>query len=143
MELLKKTYYSSLVKLPTTRGLLKMIFLGLITLGIYPLVVYTKISNEINIVASRHDGKITMNYFLVCFIFSWMTLGICPIVWIHRICNRIGNELNRRGVAYNFGASCFWLWGVLGAFIIIGPYVFVHKFMKAMNKLNADFNQKG
>lgn len=39
-------------QLPTTRGLLKVLLLGVVTFGIYPIVVYSKISNEINLVAS-------------------------------------------------------------------------------------------
>lgn len=130
-------------QLPTHRGLLKMILLGFITLGIYPLVVYSKISEEINLVASPHDGKHTMHYCLIYFIFSWLTLGIAPFVWIHRICNRIGDELQRRGLDYRFGAIDFWLWGLLGSLIVVGPFIFVHKFMKSMNLINEDYNQKG
>lgn len=130
-------------QLPTRRGLLKMILLGLITFGIYPLVVYSKISEEINLVASPHDGKHTMHYCLIYFIFSWLTLGIAPFVWIHRICNRIGGELQRRGLDYRFGAIDFWLWGLLGSLIVVGPFIFVHKFMKSMNLINEDYNQKG
>lgn len=130
------------MQLPISRGLLKIILLGFITLGIYPLVVYSKISREINIIASRHDGLSTMHYILVLLL-SPFTFGIVPLVWFHRICNRIGNELRRRGIPYEFDASTFWLWNVLGYLILVGPLVFVHKFMKAMNILNADYNEKG
>lgn len=130
-------------QLPTERGLLKMILLGLITFGIYPLVVYSKISDEINLVASKHDGKHTMHYCLIYFIFSWLTLGIATIVWIHRISNRMGDELKRRGIDYSFDASDFWIWNVLGSLIIVGPFIFVHKFLKAMNQINADYNKVG
>ena len=43
------------VQLPTTRGLVKFILLSIITLGIYALVVYCKLSTEINITASKYD----------------------------------------------------------------------------------------
>lgn len=125
---------------PTNRGLLKMIIFGFLTLGIYPIVVYSCISTEINVVASRYDGKSTMHYCLICFIFSWLTFGIAPFVWCHRISNRMGNELRRRGLNYSFDASDFWLWGILGSLIIIGPYIYVHKFLKAMNIINANYN---
>ena len=131
------------LQLPTNRGLLKMILLGLITFGIYPIVVYSKISEEINLVASPHDGKHTNHYCLMYFIFSWLTLGIAPFVWIHRICNRMGGELQRRGLGYRFGAIDFWLWGILGSLIVVGPFIFVHKFLKSMNLINEDYNQKG
>lgn len=131
------------LKLRTNRGLTKNFFLGLITFGIYPLVVYSHISEEINTVASKYDGLHTMHYCLIYFIFSWLTMGIVPLVWCHRLCARTGNELKRRGISYDFGASDFWLWGILGSLIIIGPFVWIHKHMKAMNLINADYNQKG
>lgn len=130
-------------QLPTERGLLKMILLGLITFGIYPLVVYSKISEEINLVASKHDGKHTMHFCLIYFIFSWLTLGIATFVWFHRISNRMGDELKRRGIDYSFDASDFWIWEVLGSLIIVGPFIFVHKFLKAMNQINADYSKVG
>ena len=129
--------------LRTNRSLLKTILLSLITLGIYSLVVMSNVGEDVNTVCSRHDGKHTMHYCLVFFIFSWLTLGIVPLVWQHRICNRMGDELKRRGLNYEFSASTFWLWGILGALIIVGPFVFGHKFFKAMNISNADYNVKG
>ena len=130
-------------QLRTNRGLLKLILLSIITLGIYGLVVMCHISSEINEVASRYDGKKTMHYALLFFVFSWLTLGIAPIVWQHRISNRIGNELQRRNQDYQFSAKTFWLWGVLGALIIVGPFVYTHKFLKSMNLINADYNING
>lgn len=124
----------------TNRGLLKMILLGIITFGIYPIVVYSQISEEINVLASPHDGKHTMHYCLIFFLFSWLTLNIATLVWWHRISGRIGQELRRRNLQYSFGASDFWLWNILGLLIVIGPFVYIHKLMKAMNFINADWN---
>jgi len=131
------------LKLRTNRGLLKLILFGIITFGIYPLVVYSHISTEINSVAERYDGKHTMHYCLLVFIFSWLTLGIASFVWYHRVCNRTGAELRRRNIAYDFDAADFWLWGILGSLIFVGPFIWVHKHMKAMNLINADYNLKG
>lgn len=131
------------LQLNTTRGLLKFILLTLITFGIYALVFYSNISTDINLIASRHDGKKTMHYCLLTFIVAPITLGIAGIVWCHRISNRIGNELTRRGIAYDFGASDFWLWNVLGSFIAVGPFIYLHKLCKAMNLLCADYNVNG
>ena len=130
-------------KLPTKRGLLKMIIFSPLTFSIYPLVVYSRISTEINTVASRHDGKHTMHYCLIFFLLTGLTFGIAPIVWFHRISGRIGCELKRRGINYTFGSADFWLWNVLGSIIFVGPFVFIHKFLKAMNLINADYNQRG
>ncbi len=131
------------LQLQTKRGLVKFILLSLITCGIYALVFYSKVSTDINLIASRHDGKKTMHYCLLLFIVAPITLGIAGIVWYHRISNRIGNELTRRGIGYDFGASSYWLWNVLGSLIGIGPFIYLHKLCKAMNLLSADYNVNG
>ena len=163
-------------QLPCERGLLKMILLSILTLGIYPLVIYSQISMEINMVASRHDGQRTMHYLWMCFL-APLTLMIYPFVWLHNLCNRFGSELRRRQINYKFSATSFWLWtfvyGFVGLlltgiavavlhFIVeldmilvisigsalliassVGPLVFVHKFLKASNLINADYNRRG
>ena len=137
----QQAYQEYREQLPTKRGLLKMIIFGILTLGIYNLVIYCKISSEINTVA-RADHRHTMHY-LIVFLLTPFTLGILPIIWTHKICNRIGNELKRRNIPYDFSSSDFWLWGVLGALIAVGPYIFIHKFMHAMNKINGSYNLNG
>ena len=130
------------IQLPTGRGLAKMFFLGILTLGIYPTVIWSRIVTELNLAASRYDGKRTMPYFAMC-ILAPITLGIYLPVWFHGFCSRVGNELKRRNIDYQFGAKTFWLWNVLGSLILVGPFIFVHKLMKAMNRINEDFNRRG
>ena len=130
-------------QLKTNKGLLKTILLSIITFGIYGLVVMSSVSNDINVVASRYDGKKTMHFCLLAFIVTPFTLGIGAIVWYHKISARIGAELQRRGIDYKFGAGHFWLWSFLGSFILIGPFVYMHKLLKAVNLMNADYNAKG
>ena len=84
-----------------------------------------------------------MHFCLLFFIVAPITLGIANIVWYHKISNRIGNEIKRRNIAYNFSAADFWLWNVLGSFIVIGPLVYMHKLFKATNLMCADYNVKG
>ena len=128
--------------LPTRRSLCKMIFLGLVTLGIYPMVIYSKIITELNILASRYDGKRTMTFYGMVML-APLTLSVYPFVWSHNLCARIGEELQRRSIDYKFGPSQFWLWGILGSLILVGPFIFTHKLMKSMNLLNKDFNENG
>lgn len=136
-------YQGPAKQLPTNRGAIKAILLSLITLGIYPLVLYTKMADELNLTASKYDGKRTMNFCLLCFIVAPLTLGIGAIVWFHNFSARIGNELKRRGINYSFGAGSFWGWNLLGCFIVIGPFIYVHKLIKAINLINEDYNVKG
>ena len=65
-------------QLKTNKSLAKYIFLSIITLGIYGLVVMSSVSNDINIAASRYDGKKTMHYLNITCVF-FKIFGIpCP-----------------------------------------------------------------
>ncbi len=129
--------------LKTKRGLIKYIIFCIITLGIYNLVVFTKISNEVNFVCTKHDNDRTMPYLLMLLLCP-ITLGIVDIVWYHKLSNRIGAELKRRGVPYSFGGKHYWLWNVLGiALCGVGPFVYHYKLFKASNLMNKDYNQNG
>lgn len=130
-------------QLKTNRGLLKYILLSMITLGIYGLVAMSNVSSDINTIASRYDGKKTMHYCLMFFLFSWLTIGIVPLVWYHRMSKRVGNELSRRGISYSFGAGTYWGWGILGSCIVVGPFIYLHKLLKAMNLLAEHYNVNG
>lgn len=131
------------VQLKTNRGLLKFILLSLVTFGIYSIVAMSSVSTDINIIASKYDGKKTMHFCLLSFVFSWLTCGIGVFVWYHKLSNRIGNELKRRNIDYSFNASSFWLWTLLGSFIVIGPFIYCHKLFKAMNLIAEDYNING
>ncbi len=77
------------------------------------------------------------------FLLGPITLYIFGLVWFNNLSSRIGNELKRRGLNYDFGASDFWLWNVLGSLILVGPFIYIHKLSKAMNLLAQDYNYKG
>lgn len=128
--------------LRTNRSLLKFILLSLITFGIYGLVVLCHVSEEINRVAAPRDGKSTMHFALIFFLLGPVTLGIAQLVWYHRISKRMGEELSARGIDYHMSAGTYWGWAFFGSLILIGPFVYFHKFLKSMNLINADFNAK-
>lgn len=130
-------------QLPTNRSLGKLILLSLVTLGIYGIIFMSAVGEDINAIASRYDGKRTMHYCLLVFVISPLTLGIAGVVWCHKISNRIGSELQRRGIDYDFDAGTFWLWEVLGSLIIVGPFVYLAKLCRAMNELCENYNKLG
>lgn len=130
-------------QLKTNKSLLKTILLSLVTFGIYGLVVMSSVSNDINVVASRYDGKKTMHYCLLTFVIGPITLGIAVFVWFHKLSNRIGDELKRRNIDYSLSASDYWLWNVLGSLIVVGPFIYLHKLFTAVNKMNEDYNLHG
>lgn len=129
-------------KLRTNRTLLKYILLSIVTLGIYSIVCFSHISEEINLVA-KSDGRHTMHFCLLFFLVSWVTLGIGSLVWMNNICGRMGVNLAARNIDYKFSAGTFWGWGFFGSLILVGPFIFMYKFFKSMNLLNEDYNNRG
>lgn len=99
-------------------------------------------SSEINKIASKYDNKHTMFFLWVCLL-SGLTLGILPLVWIHKFCNRIDAEMTRRGIEHNFSSNTWWGWGFFGSLIIVGPFIFMYRLFKNFNALCADYNEKG
>ncbi len=130
-------------KLKTNRGLLKYILLGLITFGIYDIVVMYDVTESTNMVATPHDGRKSTNYLLMFFLFGWLSLGIAWLVWYSNLSDRIGNELQRRGMPREVSMADFWLWGILGSLIIVGPFIYLHKLLKATNLMCEDYNARG
>ena len=130
-------------QLKTNKSLLKYILLSIITCGIYGLVVMSSVSNDINVVASRYDGKRTMHYCLLFFLVGPITFGIGYLVWYHKISARIGAELQRRQIPYSFGAADYWLWNILGTCILVGPFIYLYKLFKATNKMCEHYNING
>ena len=126
--------------LKTHRAMWKYLVFSLLTLGIYSIVFWSGISSDINVVASRYDGKRTMHYCIVFFLLSVITLFIFPLIWFTKLCGRIGNEQQRRGLRKTISGGTFWLWAVLGTLFIAGRFIFVHKVAKAMNSICADYN---
>lgn len=124
-------------------GLLKYILLTVLTLGIYGIYVFAKMGSNLNAIAGMHDGKNTMNYWLLALLIGPLTLGIGYLVWNHKFCARLGIELNRRQIPRNISAATYWLWNVLGILIIVGPLVYVYKLCHAMNDLIDDAKAKG
>ena len=128
--------------LPTDRSLTKWLLWGLLTLGIYNLVVGSRMSDEINIVARKYDGRKTTNFIWI-FLLSYVTSGLAAIIWWHFLSDRISCELKRRSIPYSFGPVDFWLWCFVLGILIVPIFVFLYKYLHAMNLLNADYNQKG
>lgn len=81
-EQTQQTSTAPVGQLKANKSLVKYILLSLITFGIYGIVILSSVSNDINIIASRYDGKRTMHYCLLCFLVGNITFGIGYIVCI-------------------------------------------------------------
>lgn len=126
------------------RALWKFIVFTILTCGIYAIVFFSSISDDINLAATRRDGKKTMHFCLVAFLLGPITCGIMDFVWYHQISERIGDEARARGFQTDFNASTFWLWYVLGSLLcFVGPFIYMHKLCEAMNAIANSYNANG
>lgn len=130
------------VELPTNRSWVKLVFLGLLTLGIYTQVIWDQIIQDLNYVARPYDGKRTMSYACMSVI-SPFTLFIYMFYWYHILSARLGSELRRREISYHFGPLYFWILNILLGWTIICPCIYLHMIAKSVNLINADYNKKG
>lgn len=118
--------------------------LSIVTLGIYSIIVWTRMVNDVNTIATPYDKRHTMHYCIMIFLLSWSTLGIYPLIWNHNFADRVSNELRRRGINYGFGVGTFWGWGFFGRLLLgIGPLIYVYKLIQSMNYICHDYNVRG
>ena len=130
--------------LDTNRTWWKLLLLSIVTCSIYPIIFYSNLGSDVNEVCGRYDGKKQMHYCLVYFLLAPITCGIFAFIWMHQLCDRIGNELKRRNLGSDFGAGTFWLWGVLGSMLCgVGGIIFLYKLCKAANLMCEDYNNRG
>lgn len=129
--------------LKTDRNLILFLVFSVITCHIYSLFFMASLVDDLNYVAFPRDGRRTMNYWLLVFVIAPITCGIAYWVWMHNLSNRVGEEARSRGIQTDFSAVSFWLWNVLGSFIVIGPFIYLFKLFETMNAICTDYNQKG
>lgn len=127
----------------TDRNLLTYILLSIFTCGIYNIVFYSDLGDDVNFIARPRDGKHLMHYCLMYFLVGPFTCGIYMFVWFHSLSARIGNEARARGIATSFGAGSFWLWYVIGSFFIVGPFIYIYQLCSTMNMISEDYNRRG
>ena len=127
-------------KLQTNRSMWKLMFLSIVTLGIYSIFFFIPFSFDIDKVSPKDDHSKTMN-FVFAYILSLFTFSIVLDFWHYEIAGRIEEALSNRNINYNFQTKDFWCWFVLGSLILVGPFVYFHRLCKAMNLLCEDYNQ--
>lgn len=114
------------------RNIALFIFLGFITCGIYWIVVFCKISKDINRICEG-DGRDTM-FYLWTWLLGIVTLGIYPLVWFYKAMDRLCDNGYRYAVRVKHSGGDFLLWTLLGSFIAVGPIVAYCYFVADINQ---------
>lgn len=130
-------------KCKTNRRLVKCIFLGLITLGIYNLAVAVRLGSDLNRVQKQLGipGKKVMNFIGACFL-SIITLGIPLFIWSIRVPNRVYLYADKAGVQKRGSCKAFFLVTILLCWTIIGPLIVMSKLLKTANNVCKWYNDQ-
>ena len=127
-------------QLATNRALWKFVVFGLLTAGLYNMIIMSNMVDDVNIIASRYDGQRTKSYWIANFLLAPITLFIYSLVWGHTLYRRIGQEQTRRGTTGRpLTAGAFWM----NLIPIVGPFISTHKLCVAQNQIAADYNYRG
>ena len=128
--------------LKTNRSVWKYIFFGIITLGIYDLVLIHEMARDLNRIGEGDGSKPTAGL-LKCILLSCVTLGIYWFIWIYSFQERMADNASRYSVNVRESGAVVLLWSLLGALALgIGPFVAMHMMLSNLNKLAKAYNQK-
>lgn len=122
------------------RSLIILILLSTITFGIYGLYFWSKYAQDMNIVC-QGDGKHTRGI-IARIVFSMITFGIYEMVWMYGVGERIAENAHKRGRRVNISGGGLLLWYILGSFIVIGPFIALHKMIHGLNDLCYAYNDQ-
>ena len=126
--------------LRTDRKMWKMMILHVLTFGISSIFFFIPLSYELEKISPAREGHKLINY-AIAYIASLFTLSIFLLVWFYELTRRVEEALQERGIAYDFGTGTYWGWYFLGSYIIVGPFIYIHKLCTAMNLLCEDYNK--
>ncbi len=121
------------------RSYLRVFLLSIVTLGIYPLYLIEIIAENTNIACSR-DGKRTWGIFPVLTL-GIVTLGIFPIIWHCMQIQRYRSFCEKNGEECRISIKFYLLWTLLGAPILVGPFIAWARFLSAYNQVCRIFNE--
>ncbi len=107
------------------RSFFVYVLLSILTLGIYHIYFWTKISNDVEVLCEG-DGKKTMKY-VFCFLLNIITFGIFGLVWKYKLAERLRANAARYNL--NFSESG----GLVLALSIFASLFFIPHFVLAKN----------
>lgn len=119
------------------RGMVSYVILSVLTLGIYHIVFWTKLSKDVNALCEG-DGKKTMKY-VFCWLLNIVTLGIFSFVWKYKLAKRLQNNAARYDLRISESGALVVVLSIVFAFFPVAQAVLVKNF-NALAKAYNDYN---
>ena len=120
------------------RSLAVFLLLSFITCGIYSIIFFYQYTEDVNKVCYG-DGEKNQNYIIVCLL-SMITCGIYWYYWLYRQADRLNHAAPRYHMDFQEDGVTVLLWYLLGAFILVGPFIALHIMIKNMNAIAPVYN---
>ena len=118
------------------------IFLGIITLGIYPIVVLTHVRREVNTLTADNGVKKQMPFFWA-YVLGLVTYEIVPIVWLAHMAEKVQiAALERKVTSTRISKAFVVCWLLFGSYIIVGPFLVFCRFFKLLNLVEQAENKR-
>ena len=86
------------------------------------------------------DGKKTWGFLAYVF-FGLITVGIYDLVWLYTVGDRLYDNAKKYNLTFKEGGGTVLLWFLLGALIIVGPFIALHIVFKNTNALADEYNK--
>ncbi len=119
------------------RSFISYLILSCLTLGIYSIVFWHKISKEVNVLCEG-DGKKTMKYVFV-WLLNIVTLGIFGLVWKCNLANRLRKNAERYNLRFSESGALMVV--LCTVFFPIGGLLIAHwALIKNFNAMGNAFN---
>lgn len=119
------------------RGMVSYIILSVLTLGIYHIVFWTKLSKDVNALCEG-DGKKTMKY-VFCWLLNIVTVGIFGFVWKYKLAKRLQDNAARYDLRISESGALVVVLAIVFAFFPVAQAVLIKNF-NALARAYNDYN---
>lgn len=122
------------------KSILAYFLLSFLTLGIYTLVFWHKLSKEVNVLCDG-DGKKTMKYF-PAWCLSIITFGIFGLIWKYKLAERLRDNAERYNLRISESGAAVLVSCILGnVALLCGPSIARALIIKNFNKIINAYNE--
>ncbi len=111
--------------------------LSVLTFGIYPIIFWHKISNEVAVLCEG-DGKKTMKYVFI-WLLNMVTFGIAGIVWRAKLAQRLKDNAARYDIRISESAAVPTIYEL--CIPVVGPFIARYIIIKNFNAMGDAFNE--
>ena len=112
---------------------------SVLTLGIYTLVFWHKLSKQVNVLCEG-EGKKTMKYF-PAWIISIFTLGIFGLVWKYKLAERLKDNAERYNLSFSESGAVVVVASTVGLVTIVGPAIARGLLIRNFNAIAGAYNE--